>query len=99
MRPSFASCANLYFIYKVMIISSSEVDFDLVIDKLSNSVKLIKFLWALIKYAGKMIFLILDKLGVYHSMPVMALLADKTIQIEVFYLHIYFPRNSTRRSG
>ena len=56
-----------------------------------NSDKLIEFLEALIKDAGKKIFLILDNLRVHHSKPVKAWLEKHKEKIEVFYLPSYSP--------
>ena len=53
--------------------------------------KLIEFLEALIKDAGKKIFLILDNLRVHHSKPVKAWLEKHKEKIEVFYLPSYSP--------
>ena len=63
----------------------------MIIDEAFNSDKLIEFLQALIKDAGKKVFLILDNLRVHHSKPVKAWLAERTTQIEVFYLPSYSP--------
>lgn len=41
--------------------------------------------------ARSSVFLILDNLRVHHSQPVKAWLADRTHQIEVFYLPSYSP--------
>ena len=56
----------------------------MIIDESCNSDKLIEFLEALIKDAGKKVFLILDNLRVHHSKPVKAWLAKRTARIEVF---------------
>ncbi len=63
----------------------------MIIDEAFNSDKLIEFLEVLFKDAGKKIFLILDNLPVHHSKPVKAWLAQRTKQIEVFYLPSYSP--------
>jgi transposase len=63
----------------------------MIVDDAFNSNKLIEFLNALIKEAQKKIFLILDNLRVHHSKPVKAWLAQRTNQIEVFYLPSYSP--------
>lgn len=63
----------------------------MIIDEAFNSDKLIEFLRALIKDAGKKVFLILDNLRVHHSKPVKAWLAEHTDKIEVFYLPSYSP--------
>lgn len=63
----------------------------MIIDEAFNSDKLIEFLEALIKDAGKKVFLILDNLRVHHSKPVKAWLAERTDKIEVFYLPSYSP--------
>ena len=63
----------------------------MIIDEAFNSDKLIEFLAALIKDAGKKVFLILDNLRVHHSKPVKAWLARHTDAIEVFYLPSYSP--------
>ena len=63
----------------------------MIIDEAFNSDKLIEFLEALIKDAGKKVFLILDNLRVHHSKPVKAWLAERSDKIEVFYLPSYSP--------
>ena len=63
----------------------------MIIDEAFNSNKLIEFLQALVKDAGKKVFLILDNLRVHHSKPVKAWLAEHQQQIEVFYLPSYSP--------
>ena len=63
----------------------------MIIDDAFNADKLIEFLEALIKDAGKKVFLILDNLRVHHSKPVKAWLAERVSQIEVFYLPSYSP--------
>ena len=63
----------------------------MIIDDAFNADKLIEFLQALIKDAGKKVFLILDNLRVHHSKPVKAWLAERVSQIEVFYLPSYSP--------
>ena len=63
----------------------------MIIDEAFNSDWLIEFLEALIKVARKKVLLILDNLRIYHSKPVKAWLAERTKQIEVFYLPSYSP--------
>ncbi len=63
----------------------------MIIDEAFNSDKLIEFLEALIKDAGKKVFLILDNLRVHHSKPVKALVAEHQDKIELFYLPSYSP--------
>ena len=63
----------------------------MIIDESFNADKLIEFLESLIKDAKKKVFLILDNLRVHHSKPVKAWLAQRTEQIEVFYLPSYSP--------
>jgi transposase len=63
----------------------------MIIDEAFNSDKLIEFLQGLIKDTSKKVFLILDNLRVHQSKPVKAWLAEKTKQIEVFYLPSYSP--------
>ena len=63
----------------------------MIIDEAFNSDRLIEFLEALIKDASRKVFLILDNLRVHHSKPVKAWLAERTAQIEVFYLPSYSP--------
>jgi transposase len=53
---------------------------------------LIEFLQALIKDAGKKVFLILDNLRVHHSKLVKAWVAERKDQIELFYLPSYSPQ-------
>ena len=64
----------------------------LIIDEAFDADKLIKFLQALIKDAGKMVFLILDNLRVHHSKLVKAWVAEREDQIELFYLPSYSPQ-------
>lgn len=63
----------------------------MIIDDAFNSDKLIEFLGALIKDAGKKVFLILDNLRVHHSKPVKAWVAERQDKIELFYLPSYSP--------
>lgn len=63
----------------------------MIIDEAFNSDRLIEFLEALIKDAGKKVFLILDNLRVHHSKPVKAWVAEHKEQIELFYLPSYSP--------
>ncbi len=63
----------------------------MIIDEAFNSDKLIEFLEALIKDAGKKVFLILDNLRVHHSKPVKAWAAERQDRIELFYLPSYSP--------
>ena len=63
----------------------------IIVEDAFNSDKLIEFLEALIKDAGKKIFLILDNLRVHHSKPVKAWLEKHKEKIEVFYLPSYSP--------
>jgi hypothetical protein len=63
----------------------------MIVDDAFNSDKLIEFLGVLIKDADKKILLILDNLRVHHSKPVKAWVAQRTAQIEVFYLPSYSP--------
>ena len=58
----------------------------MIIDEAFNADKLIEFLEALIKDAGKKVFLILDNLRVHHSKPVKAWVAERQDKIELFYL-------------
>ena len=54
-----------------------------VIDDAFNSDKLIEFLAALIKDAGRKVFLILDNLRVHHSKPVKAWAEERKDKIDV----------------
>lgn len=62
-----------------------------IIDGNFNHERLIEFLKALIKQAGRKVFLVLDNLGVHHCKPVKLWLAEHHEQIEVFYLPSYSP--------
>jgi transposase len=62
-----------------------------IIDGNFNHERLIEFLKALIKQAGRKVFLVLDNLGVHHCKPVKLWLAEHDEQIEVFYLPSYSP--------
>jgi transposase len=63
----------------------------MIIDGNFNHERLIEFLKALIKQAGRKVFLVLDNLGVHHSKPVKKWLEEHIEQIEVFYLPSYPP--------
>ncbi|MBB5017134.1 transposase [Chitinivorax tropicus] len=63
----------------------------MIIDKAFNADRLIEFLASLIKETERKVFLIWDNLRVHHSKPVKAWLAERTAQIEVFYLSSYSP--------
>jgi hypothetical protein len=64
----------------------------MIIDEAFDADKLIEFLQALIKDAGKKVFLILDNLRVHHSKLVKAWVAEHQDQIELFYLPSYSPQ-------
>lgn len=64
----------------------------MIIDEAFDAEKLIEFLQALIKDAGKKVFLILDNLRVHHSKLVKAWVAERKDQIELFYLPSYSPQ-------
>ena len=64
----------------------------MIIDDTFDSEKRIEFLQALIKDAGKKVFLILDNLRVHHSKIVKAWVAERIDQIELFYLPSYSPQ-------
>ena len=64
----------------------------MIIDDAFDAEKLIEFLAALIKDAGKKVFLILDNLRVHHSKVVKAWVAERKDQIELFYLPSYSPQ-------
>ena len=63
----------------------------MIIDDAIDADKFIEFLAALIKDAGKKVFLILDNLRVHHSKIVKAWVAERETQIELFYLPSYSP--------
>jgi transposase len=63
----------------------------MIIDEAFNSDKLIEFLGALVKDAGRKVFLILDNLRVHHSKPVKQWVVERKEQIELFYLPSYSP--------
>lgn len=64
----------------------------MIIDEAFDADKLIEFLQALIKDAGKKVFLILDNLRVHHSKLVKAWVGERKDQIELFYLPSYSPQ-------
>ena len=64
----------------------------MIIDDAFDADKLIEFLQALIKDAGKKVFLILDNLRVHHSKVVKAWVTEREDQIELFYLPSYSPQ-------
>jgi transposase len=63
----------------------------MIIEEAFDADKFIEFLSALIKDAGKKVFLILDNLRVHHSKVVKAWVAEHSEQIELFYLPSYSP--------
>lgn len=63
----------------------------MIIDEAFNADRLIEFLEALIRDAGRKVFLILDNLRVHHSKPVKEWLSTRKAQIEIFYLPSYSP--------
>ncbi len=54
--------------------------------------KPIEFLQALVKDAGKKVFLISDNLGVHHSKRVKAWVAEREDEIDLLYLPSYSPQ-------
>jgi len=62
-----------------------------IIDGNFNHQRLIEFLKALIKQAGRKVFLVLDNPGVHHCKPVKLWVAEHGNQIAVFYLPSYAP--------
>ena len=64
----------------------------MIIDEAFDADKLIEFLQALIKNAGKKLFLIRDNLRVHHSKRVKAWVGERKDQIELFYLPSYSPQ-------
>ena len=64
----------------------------MIIDEAFDAEKFIEFLNALVKDAGKKVFLILDNLRVHHSRLVKAWVAEHSAQIELFYLTSYSPQ-------
>ncbi len=64
----------------------------MIIDEAFDADKLIEFLQALVKDAGKKVFLILDNLRVHHSKRVKAWVAERKDKIELFYLPSYSPQ-------
>ncbi len=63
----------------------------MIIDEGFNADKLIEFLDALVKDAGRKVFLILDNLRVHHSKPVKTWVEEHKEKIELFYLPSYSP--------
>jgi DDE superfamily endonuclease/Winged helix-turn helix len=64
----------------------------MIIDDAFDADKFIEFLTALIKDAGRKVFLILDNLRVHHSKLVKAWVAQNSEHIELFYLPSYSPQ-------
>jgi len=64
----------------------------MIIDEAFDAQKPIAFLQALIKDAGKKVFLILNGLRVHHSKLVKAWVAERKDQIELFDLHSHSPQ-------
>ena len=63
----------------------------MIIDEAFNSDRLIEFLEALIKDAGRKVFLILDNLRVHHGKSVKASAVERQDKIELFHLPSYSP--------
>lgn len=63
----------------------------MIIDEAFHADRLIEFLGALVKDAGRKVFLILDNLRVHHSKVVKAWVAERTDEIELFYLPSHSP--------
>ena len=63
----------------------------MIIDEAFNADRLIEFMQALIKDAGRKVFLILDNLRVHHSKPVKEWAKKNEKSIELFYLPSYSP--------
>lgn len=63
----------------------------MIIDEAFNADRLIEFMQALIKDAGRKVFLILDNLRVHHSKPVKEWAKNNKKKIELFYLPSYSP--------
>jgi hypothetical protein len=63
----------------------------MIIDGNFNHLRLIELFEALIKQAGRKLFLVPDNLGVHHCAPVKKWLAEHMEQIEVFDLPSYSP--------
>ena len=81
-----------------MLITSTCVRCALTIDETFDAEKLIEFLQALIKDAGKKVFLILDNLRVHHSRLVKVWVGEHEDELELFYLPSYSPQlNSKER--
>ena len=66
----------------------------MIIDGNFNHVRLIEFFEALIKQAGRKVFLVLDNLGVHHCAPVKKWLREHGLEIEVFHLPSYSPQRN-----
>ena len=64
----------------------------MIIDEAFDAEKLIEFLKALIKDAGKKVFLIPDNLRAHHSKRVKAWVEERKERIELFYLPNYRPQ-------
>jgi len=70
----------------------------MIVDGVFNHERLIEFFEALVadgQRAGKKVLLILDNLGAHHCKPVKTWLAQRSDQIEVFYLPSYSPELNT----
>jgi len=63
----------------------------MILDDAFNTDRLIEFLDALIRDAGRKVFLILDNLRVHHAKLVKAWVAERADKIELFYLPSYSP--------
>lgn len=64
----------------------------MIIDGAFDADQLIEFLQALIKDAGRKVFLILDNLWVHHNRIVKAWMAERNDLIGLFYLPSYSPQ-------
>lgn len=63
-----------------------------IVDEAFEAQRLIEFLQASIKDAGRKIFLILDNLRAHHSKLVKEWVAERQDQIQLFQLPIYSPQ-------
>lgn len=66
----------------------------MIIDDALHTDRLIEFLAALIRDAGRKVFLILDNQRVHHARQVRAWVAERADRIELFYLPSYSPERN-----
>jgi transposase len=88
---TFASGGTRHKLSMIATVTNQSKTRWMIIDESFNSDRFIEFLEALIKDAGRKVFLILDNLRVHHSKVVKAWAEERKDKIELFYLPSYSP--------